>query len=799
MRVKNLTLEISLKPFFDLSDNAIESVCRKCLSQWRRLAENADTVSIMFWTSDGSELLDYKGSLDDTFEWDKFIGVANPEVYGPPLTDVPAEHQSIHRLPRLYRENPPEMRYSDLKRIIDTMRRTFTEAGFNTRVGTTFDPGPEFARSSFKYQRHPEILMANTLGGKSFVCCYAKLNADNTPYAGFPDGIPQDTPLGTFLGRQSRIFCKDLGFDYIWMSNGFGFGLETWGVCGAVFDGESFDSSSCSAIKDKIFHFWTSFRKECPDLPIETRGTNLATAMDLSSDAVPLREIYQQVSDLTPPPNSPWAALNGDFGAEMAGWMSHIAEVPDGKGFPFRFYTHDPWFINSPWLDRYGRNPHDIYLPLSVSRIDKSGKLMTPNSVSLLTLDDSLGNMPDQVPDEVIPHILHALRNSPDQPGPLVWLYPFDEYHDMTFAGKNVDEVFFGDWFIRSAVNAGLPLNCVVSTTNFANNPQSVSDGNIIVAPTVAARSGRIFEMLRDFVSKGGKILLYGPANDPRLLELLGLSAATGINGELSITGKDISGKFIHNPVYSGGDMSETAVDAVTLASACDDLGNTRAAATVRALPQWSGGAAAWVRGTNSFTIGKNGRYPNMLDREQLFHPEELMSSTLARLGFVLASLKHCPGQQNPVYAVKRHDNGLYLSSYIPDITVRQLFRFPEGAPVFTQTEAMIVEGQSSYQLPKAGHYECRVFIDMPDGVVKVREACPAVPGIRRRLEISGLKNATLRFRPENDSILSTTLLVDPKDAPFTQGDFRTPEIESAFGGTVLTFRNLNNKILISW
>ena len=31
-------------------------------------------------------------------------------------------------------------------------------------------------------------------------------------------------------------------------------------------------------------------------------------------------------------PNSPWAALNGDFGLELIGWMSHIAELP---GDPF--------------------------------------------------------------------------------------------------------------------------------------------------------------------------------------------------------------------------------------------------------------------------------------------------------------------------------------------------------------------------------------------------------------------------------------------------------------------------------
>ena len=73
--------------------------------------------------------------------------------------------------------------------------------------------------------------------------------------------------------------------------------------------------------------------------------------------------------------------------------------------------------------------------------------------------------MPDQCPQEVMPHLLSALRDAPDQPGPVVWVYPFDEYHDMTFSPEpRLEEVFFGDWFLRAAVNDGFPLNTVTST-----------------------------------------------------------------------------------------------------------------------------------------------------------------------------------------------------------------------------------------------------------------------------------------------------------------------------------------------
>ena len=86
---------------------------------------------------------------------------------------------------------------------------------------------------------------------------------------------------------------------------------------------------------------------------------------------------------MAPPPNSPWAALNGDFGLELVGYMTPGGRVAARQGFPFRYYVHDPWWLNSPWLDRYGREPHDIYLPLAVGRIGPAGTVETPGSIAL--------------------------------------------------------------------------------------------------------------------------------------------------------------------------------------------------------------------------------------------------------------------------------------------------------------------------------------------------------------------------------------------------------------------------------
>ncbi|HQK76819.1 MAG TPA: hypothetical protein PKZ25_11515, partial [Candidatus Hydrogenedentes bacterium] len=263
--VRNVTLEMSLKPFRVMDENAIAAVCDEMFRQWWPLTRHAEQVSVLLWTADGSEILDYRGDLDTPLEWGRYIGIGNWTVApgsGPP-------ELSLHERPYLYTEDPPIITYGWLKRITAIIKNVGAEqTGRPVRVGATFDPGPEFAKSSFKFERHPEVCLGNTIGKGSFVCCYSVLHGDTVAYAGFPEGIPEGTPFGTFFGRQCQHFLADLGFDYIWFSNGFGFGLEAWGATGAVFDGEAFHTGEIAAVRDKILDFWTLFRRECSAFPI---------------------------------------------------------------------------------------------------------------------------------------------------------------------------------------------------------------------------------------------------------------------------------------------------------------------------------------------------------------------------------------------------------------------------------------------------------------------------------------------------------------------------------------------------
>lgn len=376
------------------------------------------------------------------------------------------------------------------------------------RIGETFDIGPEFAISDFKYRRHTEICTGTKLDKLGFVDATSTLNADSRCYAAYPSGIPAGTPFGTFLGKQSEIFLKDMGFDYLWLSNGLGFSANPWDKTGKIFDGERYYPEKLLETKKKVFAFWKLFRAEC-SFPLETRGTNNSVGIDYASDGVPLHDIYNNDLDITAPPNSPWAALNDNYGLEIMGHMTRICELPSKK-FPFRYYIHDPWWINSPWYDRYDGSPCDIYLPMAISRINARGEVETANSLNILSIDNSYGNMPDCCVNEPLPHILKAEKDASDEPAPLVWVYPMREY--TTLEGSVLlEEMNLGDHYICDAINNGFPLCCVVSTDNFLKHDAEIYRKSILISPV--PENPIVLDQLISFAKQKIPVLMYGTKN----------------------------------------------------------------------------------------------------------------------------------------------------------------------------------------------------------------------------------------------------------------------------------------------
>lgn len=811
--VGRVTLEMSLKPFRVMEESAIRTVCAEAFRQWSPLIRRAKSSAVLLWTADGSEILDYRGRLDDEIEWARYIGIGTP----PKITSkADPERRGLHSTPHLYTQHPPRITYRWLKTIARCLKETGESVtGKPVTVGATFDPGPEFANSAFKYHRHPEIAQGNTMGAGQWVSCAARLSADKVAYAGFPNGIAADTSLGTFLGRQSQCFLTDLGFDYLWLSNGFGFSLSAWDVKGVLFDGKNFKADEAPRVRDEILLFWKDLRHECPRFPIETRGSNLSTGSDLATAASPLADIYRGGFNMTAPPNSPWAALDGDFGLEIIGYLSHIAELPPGDKFPFRFYTHDPWWLNSPWFDRYGREPHDIYLPLAIARIGADARVTRPAFVEMLTIDNSFGEMPEQCPLEVIPHMLTALDHYSDEPGLVTWIYPFEENHQLVFGAQpRPGEVFFGDWFMRGAVNAGLPLNSVVSTGNFSRSRKANPDlyrQTVLLSPVPAAGSDLERELI-DCLRGGHNILFYGPVThaSAAMLDLLNLSTTAPLDGEMELCCHDggdtlkhgrMATRMNHRAIPSGGGIDTVLRSANAPgceACATVSAGSTgRVYALTREHPLGPGsGRVSWVRGSFSCTIG-DGHLPAPDDPEKLFPTAVLMRWMLARHGCDIRFDKSTAQTRDPLMLVARSNNGWFFSGYSPSTATTVRLRFPHGAPVFTGSETWLENGVATCTMPRAWHREARCFVEQQaDGEISCVERYSGHVGITRRLWLRGLKNATVHFLPE--------LRPDAKQVIMAVNDLR-PHNEQSIpyeredAGRRLVARGVTGDLLISW
>lgn len=683
---KSITLEMSLKPFQETSEAYIRTVVRSAFEQWKPLLEDRESVSIMLWTSEGGEILDYTGELDKPFEWGYWYGHANM----PMLSENDPPETSLHERKQRYTEHPPVMTYRILQRIVSVIKeegkRYFPHAVI--RVGETFDIGPEFAISDFKYHRHPEACRGKGCGVYGLVDCTALLHADTYPYAAYPEGIPEGTPMGTFFGKQADVFLRDMGFDYIWLSNGMGFCYEPWNELGKIYDGKEFHVEKLPDTRKKVFLFWKYFRDAC-SFPIETRGTNYSVGIDYAGDGVPLYDIYHGNFNMTPPPNSPWAAINDDMGIEILGHLTRNADLP-AHDYMFRYYLHDPWWVNSPWYDRYEGRPHDLYIPMALSRVDEDGRVHNATLMHILSIDNSMGQLPDLCALECIPHILKAEKDAPDAIAPLCLVYPVREY--TTNEGDLLSEMYFGDTFLQKALNQGLPLSSVVSSDNLAGHDMNIYQKSILLVPAAGLNRDAV-KHLTSFAATGGKIIAYGSREQLATLPYDCLKA-------------DIGGS------------TEQLFDALA-----------RYGYTLRFLDrknQLIGGSA--IGTLDGASERKRG--------DRVSGPEGLFVS-----GRRISDL--------PTMAIHRHDNAMIFSVYNRDTTVESHFQFPLGAPILNGFDAWLEDGCAAYRFDRSEHTECRVFVKQKSGKVSVRE-CPPVNGyFRRKIMIGGLEDAEVCLFPE--------------------------------------------------
>jgi hypothetical protein len=420
--------------------------------------------------------------------------------------------------------------------------------------------------------------------------------------------------------------------------------------------------------------------------------------------------------------------------------------------------------------------------------------------------------MPDEVPSEVTPHILRAFEDFPDQPGLVTWIYPFDEYHDWTFDSRGnssrIGEVFFGDWFMRAAINQGFPLNTVASTRCFLEalraRPGLFHD-TILACPAPDAGTP-LADALCAHVENGGSLLLYGPLAclDPRLAALLGVSLEAPLGGDLDLT-MSLRPDELENGAFparmkmrellsgGGADVAIPASGAgVEVLAEVGDGGQKRAFALSKSLP--GGGHIAWLRGAFCGEVIPGEHLPKQDDPEQWFPAERLMRWMLQVFDIVLRFHKPTLQTPDPLILAARKRNGFFFSGYSPSTCVALEWRLPHGVPVPVGCDVKFSNGTGTMILPRAWHRECRVFVEQKTGEVTCREQFSGEIGVTRRLLVRGLHDATVRFLPDTGFPLPASITLN--DAYWGLG---TPVPFQTRPDSSLTVEAITGELLISW
>ena len=124
--------------------------------------------------------------------------------------------------------------------------------------------------------------------------------------------------------------------------------------------------------------------------------------------------------------------------------------------------------------------------------------------------------------------------------------------------------------------------------------------------------------------------------------------------------------------------------------------------------------------------------------------------------------------------------------------------KFPYGAPVLDGYDTVLEDGCAIYHFPKSEHRECRVFVEQNDGIVSCCEVAPVSLQYRRRIKVSGLKNATVRFLAEEYCKGNVNAVLNSSADAF----FRADEFESGYaeieGVKFFEVKNVTGSLVLS-
>jgi hypothetical protein len=99
--------------------------------------------------------------------------------------------------------------------------------------------------------------------------------------------------------------------------------------------------------------------------------------------------------------------------------------------------------------------------------------------------------------------------------------------------------------------------------------------------------------------------------------------------------------------------------------------------------------------------------------------------------------------------------------------------------------------------MPRAWRRECRLFIEQADGMVSCVERTAEMIGLKRRVRIQGLKDATIRFYPEHND--RKVIMTVNSTYPYFIGPFVDYHpVENEFGRHLYA-EHVTGELLIHW
>lgn len=197
----------------------------------------AQTLVVNFAAGNGDQVLCYGGKerWEEEFDWARYnwykVNQTPASVMDHNLDWLKRVRDGGERSANPYLGGPcftlseQKLNYRLISGIYQAFRDEATRRGVNLKLLEYIEPGPEFCKSVWKDQRHPENYAGvdNPVKEPQEVMdVTGTLRGDAFSYASFPEGLPEGTNTGAFVAAQCAAYVQDFQLDGILLGNQFG-------------------------------------------------------------------------------------------------------------------------------------------------------------------------------------------------------------------------------------------------------------------------------------------------------------------------------------------------------------------------------------------------------------------------------------------------------------------------------------------------------------------------------------------------------------------------------------------------